>query len=142
MSTEGLGDASRIGDASDFLGMFSVAGLLLYFLIPTFVVLLIIYIIRAVARHRKNKHQIADNKSATNNINNDAIVTETVTYNDTAKMKKAIKRIEKVSKDFNTDEKLLKKLKDTKSIYEYDPSRYPNLAVEFDRRGMIIANKR
>ena len=48
-----MSNAGDVGDVSDVFNALGIASILFYFLIPTFVVLLVIYCIRRLIRYRK-----------------------------------------------------------------------------------------
>lgn len=48
-----MSNAGNVGDVSDVFNALGIASILFYFLIPTFVILLVIYCIRRLIRYRK-----------------------------------------------------------------------------------------
>ena len=125
-----LSDAGKLGDITDIMSAMSIAGLIFYFLIPTFTILLVIFGIRRLIKNNKRKHS---NKVVTD-INN-----ESNTKNITD-IQSEYKNIQKSNKKINNNKIYDTFLASDIKFQDHDPNGV--LTLNFNKDGKIINQRR
>ena len=125
-----LSDAGRLGDITDIMSAMSIAGLIFYFLIPTFAVLLTIFGIRRLIKNNRRKHS---NKVVTdiNNERNTKHITD---------IQSEYKTIQKSNKEINNNKIYETFLASNIKFQDHDPNGV--LALNFNKDGKIINQRR